>query len=128
MKKTFILMAVVTLLQACSTQDAVKVVVRNSTDLVRMNEMVELDYVDVLTRLNISLSDTVETDFVPSPEQSGSSDITGGATGSVDVPATDVQSPQTGVSETGVAAAAVSTVIFAAGAVVLGKKLKENVA
>ena len=70
----------------------------------------------------------VETDFVPSPEQSGSSDITGGATGSVDVPATDVQSPQTGVSETGVAAAAVSTVIFAAGAVVLGKKLKENVA
>lgn len=66
MKKTFILMAVVTLLQACSTQDAVKVVVRNSTDLVRMNEMVELDYVDVLTRLNISLSDTVEADFVPS--------------------------------------------------------------
>lgn len=57
-------MAVAVLLQACSTHDVVKVEVRNATDLVRMNEMVELDYADVLARL--SVSDTIVDDVAPS--------------------------------------------------------------
>lgn len=40
-------------------------------------------------------------------------------------PSTDKDSPQTGVSENGVAAAAVCAMIFAAGAVVAGKKLRK---
>ena len=67
-------------------------------------------------------------DFVPSAEQSGGAVNGDSDSGNIDAPTTDVQSPQTGVSEAGVAAAAVSVVIFSAGAVVLGKKLKENVA
>lgn len=43
-------------------------------------------------------------------------------------PSSDVQSPQTGVSETGVVAAAISMIVFAAGAVVVGKKLKNTAA
>lgn len=59
MKKILILMVVAALLQACTTQDVVNIEVRNSTDLVRMNEMVELDYSDILARLPLVESDTV---------------------------------------------------------------------
>lgn len=41
-------------------------------------------------------------------------------------PTTDVQSPQTGVSDTGLIVIAVSAVILAAGAVVIGKKLRKT--
>lgn len=41
-------------------------------------------------------------------------------------PTTDVQSPQTGVSDTGLIVTAVSAVILAAGAVVIGKKLRKT--
>ena len=41
-------------------------------------------------------------------------------------PTTDVQSPQTGVSDTGLILTAVATVILAAGAVVFGKKLRKT--
>ena len=60
------------------------------------------------------------TELVPSPSDPlewNSGDV-------ADAPSSDVQSPQTGVSETGVAAVAVSVMVFAAGAVVSGKKLK----
>lgn len=43
-------------------------------------------------------------------------------------PSSDVQSPQTGVTETGAAAVAISVVLFAAGAVIVGKKLKRTAA
>lgn len=41
-------------------------------------------------------------------------------------PSSDVQSPQTGVTENGVAAAAVCAMVFVAGAVVAGKKLRKS--
>ncbi len=66
MKKSMFLMAAVALLQACATQDVVHVEVRNSTDLVRMNEMVELDYADVLARLQPAVNDTIQSDVIPS--------------------------------------------------------------
>lgn len=41
-------------------------------------------------------------------------------------PTSDVQSPQTGVKETGIVIAAASVIVLAAGAVVLGKKLRKT--
>ena len=69
-----------------------------------------------------------DSDYVPSPGNSQNAEDTDWTPDDVETPSTDVQSPQTGVSETGVAAAAVSAVIFTAGTVVLGKKLKKTVA
>ena len=52
-------MAVMFLLQSCGKSQGVVVEVSNPTDMVRMNEMVEIDYAEVLHRLNLAEDATI---------------------------------------------------------------------
>lgn len=59
MKKTLFAAVAILLLQACSTSDVVKVEVENPTDLVRVNEIIELDYASIAKRLQLSDGEAV---------------------------------------------------------------------
>ena len=58
MKKAFFLLAMVLLMQACAT-NGVKVEVYNPSDLVRINEMIEVDYSAVTERLSLNDDDAI---------------------------------------------------------------------
>lgn len=59
MKKILLTSAAVILLQSCATQPGVEVEILNPTDMVRMNEMVELDYATIVERLAMSEGEQV---------------------------------------------------------------------
>lgn len=59
MKKLLLGFCAVVLLQACTTADFVKVEVGNSSDWVRMNEMVELDCANIVERLQLHNTDSI---------------------------------------------------------------------
>ena len=59
MKRILFFLALVVLMQSCVDGNGVVVEVHNPTTRVRMNEMVELDYSDLLSRLQLVDTNTV---------------------------------------------------------------------
>lgn len=59
MRRILFCLLTIAMLQACSTADVVKVEVENSTDWVRMNETVEVDFAKIAERLQLVESDAV---------------------------------------------------------------------